>query len=85
MGATRVDQPRTDCTAPGRIRRIPLVRGAYGSQAQEQPRCGSRKRSHNHYPRLYLMAALSFVAMFILMDAVVDRFENVYVKLKQVC
>jgi uncharacterized protein (DUF305 family) len=40
--------------------------------------------THNHYPRLYLMAVLSFVAMFILMYAMVDRFANVYANLNQV-
>ena len=37
-----------------------------------------------HYRRLYLMAALSFVAMFILMYAMVDRVDNVFVNLNQV-
>lgn len=36
-----------------------------------------------HYPRLYLMAALSFIAMYILMYAMVDRFSNVYANLNQ--
>jgi hypothetical protein len=39
---------------------------------------------HDHYGKLYLMAALSFVAMFILMYAMVDRFDNVFVNLNQV-
>jgi hypothetical protein len=42
------------------------------------------KQSHDHYPRLYLMAVLSFIAMFILMYAMVDRFANVVVNLNQV-
>ncbi len=37
-----------------------------------------------HYTRLYWMAALSFIAMFILMYAMVDRFANVVVNLNQV-
>ena len=37
----------------------------------------------NHYPRLYLMAAVSFAAMFVLMYAMVDRFSNVFVNLNQ--
>jgi dipeptide/tripeptide permease len=37
----------------------------------------------HHYPRLYLMAALSFAAMFILMYAMVDRFDDVYLNLNQ--
>ncbi len=35
------------------------------------------------YPRLALMAALSFVAMFVLMYAMVDRLSNVYPSLNQ--
>ena len=31
-----------------------------------------------HYSRLYLMAALSFIAMYILMYAMVDQLSNVY-------
>lgn len=38
---------------------------------------------NNHYPRLYLMAGLSFVAMFALMYAMVDRFSNVFLNLNQ--
>jgi hypothetical protein len=36
-----------------------------------------------HYARLYWMAALSFIAMFILMYAMVDRFSNVFVNANQ--
>jgi len=36
------------------------------------------------YGRLMLMTALSFVAMFILMYAMVDRFANVYANFNQV-
>lgn len=39
---------------------------------------------HNHYRKLYLMAALSFAAMFILMYAMVDRLDNVFANLNQV-
>jgi hypothetical protein len=38
----------------------------------------------NHYPHLYLMAGLSFIAMFLLMYAMVDRLANVYLNLNQV-
>lgn len=38
---------------------------------------------NNPYPRLALMAALSFVAMFVLMYAMVDRLSNVYPSLNQ--
>ena len=37
-----------------------------------------------HYGRLMLMTTLSFVAMFILMYAMVDRFANVYANFNQV-
>jgi hypothetical protein len=40
-------------------------------------------QAHPHYARLYLMAALSFVAMFILMYAMVDRLPNVFLNLNQ--
>lgn len=38
---------------------------------------------HNHYGRLALMAGLSFVAMFILMYAMVDVFGHVYSNFNQ--
>lgn len=37
----------------------------------------------HHYTRLIFMIALSFVSMFILMYAMVDRFTNVYSNLNQ--
>lgn len=37
----------------------------------------------NHYGRLAIMAALSFVAMYALMYAMVDRFANVHPNLNQ--
>jgi uncharacterized protein (DUF305 family) len=33
---------------------------------------------HNHYPRLAVMIALSFIAMYALMYAMVDGFDNVF-------
>jgi hypothetical protein len=39
---------------------------------------------HSHYGRLMLMTLLSFIAMFVLMYAMVDRFANVYPNLNQV-
>lgn len=33
---------------------------------------------HNHYPRLAVMIVLSFIAMYVLMYAMVDTFANVY-------
>ena len=36
-----------------------------------------------HYVQLLIMAVLSFIAMYILMYAMVDRFENVYPNLNQ--
>ena len=38
---------------------------------------------HNHYGRLAVMAILSFVAMYVLMYAMVDRFENVFPNVNQ--
>jgi hypothetical protein len=37
----------------------------------------------NHYIRLLAMTVLSFIAMFVLMYAMVDRFANVYANLNQ--
>ena len=37
-----------------------------------------------HYGRLMLMTTLSFVAMFILMYAMVERFANIYANFNQV-
>lgn len=37
----------------------------------------------SHYFHLFIMAALSFISMYILMYAMVDRFENVYPNLNQ--
>jgi hypothetical protein len=39
---------------------------------------------HNSYQRLYAMAALSFIAMYILMYAMVDSFSSVYNNVNQV-
>ncbi len=39
--------------------------------------------SSMHYSRLLLMAVLSFVSMYVLMYAMVDRFANVYANLNQ--
>lgn len=36
---------------------------------------------HGHYWRLLLMILLSYVAMYVLMYAMVDRFDNVYLNL----
>jgi hypothetical protein len=51
---------------------------------QHHANAGHSDRGGNHYPHLYLMAALSFVAMFILMYAMVNQFSNVFVNLNQV-
>jgi len=42
-------------------------------------------KSHDmmHYRRLFLMAVLSYLAMFVLMYAMVDSFANVYVNVNQ--
>lgn len=45
---------------------------------------GTEKQSHRgHYASLAWMAALSFVAMYVLMYAMVDQFSNVYSNLNQ--
>jgi hypothetical protein len=44
---------------------------------------GHGQHNGNHYPHLHLMAALSFVAMFVLMYAMVDQLANVFVNLNQ--
>src|SRR5688572_1434637 len=41
------------------------------------------KMEKSHYRRLLVMTVLSFIAMFILMYAMVDRFANVYSNLNQ--
>ncbi len=38
---------------------------------------------HSHWPRLALMIAISFVAMFVLMYMMVDRFDNALLNLNQ--
>ena len=38
---------------------------------------------NHHYVHLLIMAVLSFIAMYIFMYAMVDRFENVYPNLNQ--
>lgn len=38
----------------------------------------------SHYGKLFLMVALSFVSMYVLMYAMVDRFDNVYMNVNQV-
>ena len=37
----------------------------------------------HHYVRLLLMTVLSFISMYVLMYAMVDRFENVYPNINQ--
>ena len=39
--------------------------------------------NQNHYGRLLVMTVISFVAMYVLMYAMVDRFENVYPNFNQ--
>jgi uncharacterized protein (DUF305 family) len=38
---------------------------------------------HSHYIRLLIMAALSFVSMYVLMYVMIDRFGNVFNNLNQ--
>jgi hypothetical protein len=41
-------------------------------------------REYSHYGLLVIMAVLSFLAMYVLMYAMVDRFSNVYPNLNQI-
>lgn len=50
--------------------------------AHADHRGGTKKGSH--YTRLAVMLALSFVAMYVLMYAMVDRFANVYPNFNQI-
>jgi uncharacterized protein (DUF305 family) len=52
--------------------------GVDGPQTSADP-----TMSKMHYGRLLLMAVLSFVAMYVLMYAMVDRFANVYANFNQ--
>ena len=38
----------------------------------------------HHYRNLFIMALLSFISMYVLMYAMVDRFGNVYSSVNQV-
>jgi len=46
-------------------------------------RHGDHAHSNGHYMHLAVMTALSFIAMYILMYAMVDRFANVYANINQ--
>lgn len=48
-----------------------------------EPHTGAHAK-HGSYVRLGVMVGLSFVAMYILMYAMVDRLENVYMNVNQV-
>ena len=43
----------------------------------------SSPKTHDPYPLLHLMAALSFAAMFVLMYAMVDRVSNAFININQ--
>jgi uncharacterized protein (DUF305 family) len=49
----------------------------------DQLRASHQERQPSHYVRLALMMVLSFVAMYILMYAMVDRLDNVYNNINQ--
>lgn len=56
-----------------------------GRASKTSPRPAPAGRAGNgHYTRLYLMTGLSFLAMFVLMYAMVDIFGNVFLNLNQV-
>lgn len=44
---------------------------------------GTEQQGANHYGRLLVMTVISFIAMYILMYAMVDRFANVYPSFNQ--
>jgi len=52
----------------------------HGEHAGRQTEHGKE----NHYRHLAIMTVLSFIAMYVLMYAMVDRFANVYNNLNQV-
>jgi uncharacterized protein (DUF305 family) len=45
---------------------------------------GERHQTMSHYPRLLLMTALSFIAMYFLMYAMIDSFDSYYNNINQV-
>src|SRR6266496_5171814 len=49
----------------------------------EHAHAGAIHARTNHYARLVVMGALSFVAMYILMYAMVNSLDNVYANLNQ--
>lgn len=49
----------------------------------EHAQHASGARGMNHYRRLLVMTVLSFIAMYVLMYAMVDRFANVYPNFNQ--
>jgi uncharacterized protein (DUF305 family) len=51
--------------------------------APHQPTASSNGDTNDHYGRLAVMALLSFVSMYVLMYAMVDRLENVHANLNQ--
>src|SRR5690348_16146331 len=48
------------------------------SPSATTPHAGHRRMAAQHYGRLLLMTALSFVAMYFLMYAMVDGFDSYY-------
>lgn len=52
------------------------------SRHSKSPQAGQHQ-AQGHYLRLLVMAVLSFVAMYVLMYAMVDRLDNVYNNLNQ--
>jgi hypothetical protein len=56
---------------------VPVVHTPPGAAPQEHP------PAHAHYGRLFLMAILSFLAMYVLMYAMVDRRPNAIANINQ--
>ncbi len=52
--------------------------------SEKHPTAAGHSTKNGHYGRLVLMVAASFVAMYLLMYAMVDRFDNVFNNVNQV-
>lgn len=57
--------------------------GAHAARSQSHSKKGEHAAHMHHYRRLGLMALLSFAAMYVLMYAMVDTFDNVLPNVNQ--
>src|SRR5207247_5726594 len=91
--SNRHRSPRSSMTSVTRQqlarRRTPLSNGSFAMNAAHADHAKRAEHSTHggnhkiHYARLLLMAALSFMAMFVLMYAMVNTFSNVYLNVNQ--